>query len=795
MYKILIVDIETENRPWYGQVASPFNPENYIVAPGWRVDTVHDDGSIDEGEVQYRYFHSAEEADAGADWFNVLDECSIMVAHNSMFEQKWFLSKHRSVLEAFLKRGGRIACTQQAEYLISNQQELYPSLDETAIKYGGTHKVDGVKILWEQGYLTSQIDKDLLIEYLAGPSGDIENTAITFYGQMAKLEELGMTQMFWERCEAKLAFGYCEWFGLHVDPEVAEKNRAAQEAEIASLREQLQGLLPADLPPEVEFSWTSRYDLSALIYGGPVKGRIKVPYDPPQYVKIDCVETLDGDQLPWKDGEIYVDGEWYEPAALEQLEQVAFKRYASGKNKGQIKVVRVDSDEEKLKWGELVYQMPGLVKLEELPDVIKAKYLGKRAEFRGSQFLCDGVTPVYSTAEDALKGLKNFVPEVKLMVELSKLEKDTGTYYLRTEYNKDGSVKEVKGMLQFVQKEDNIVHHSLNTEATTTTRLSSSRPNLQNLPRADEDADGEAKSRVKEMFTSRFGAQGRIIEVDYSALEVVMLCAMTKDMDLLKLLQAGTDMHCYRLAFQLGEPYEEVLAKVKDEKHPEHGKYKALRSNIKPLSFADQYGASAAGLAFNTGCTIEFAEQFQENEAKLFPISRGYRQVIIDEVNRTGSQPSGIHREMYDNGRWGVYRRGYFAGPSTTRYSFRQHPTWDKESRQEIMAFKPTQMANYPFQGEAGFMMSSSMGRICRWLISKDWFDNQVCLINNVHDAAYMDAANEAVGREAALGAKAIMEDAPRHLTALWPAYDMADVPFPAAAEMGPSMMTKTHVE
>jgi hypothetical protein len=783
MYKILITDIETENKPWYGQVASPFNPENYIVAPGWRVDTVLDDGSVQVGPTEYRYFASAEEADAGADWFNVLDECQIMVCHNSMFEQKWFLSKYRTVLENFLKRGGRIACTAMGQYLISGQQDLYPSLDETAPLYGGTHKVDGVKILWEQGYLTSQIDKDLLIEYLAGPSGDIDNTALCWYGQQAKLAELGMTQMFWERCESQLAFGYCEWFGMYVDTDVAHKNRLEQEAEIARLTAELWNLLPKDMPDWVEFNFGSPFQLSALIYGGPVKGRRKVPYDPPQYVKADYykVQGTEGTLIE-------VDHPDLRPG-----EQWNFEVYKSGKNKGQYKVFREDTDEEKLKWQEDTFQMPGLVNLQTLPDVISSKYLGKRAEYRGAQTLSDG-SPVYSTAEEALDGLKNFVPEVALMVQLSKLEKDTGTYYLREERNAKGEVTKVKGMLQFVGP-DSIVHHSLNTTATVTGRLSSSRPNLQNLPRSDEDDDGVAKSKVKEMFTSRFGPDGRIIEVDYSALEVVMLCAMTKDTDLLALLQANTDMHCYRLAFKLGEDYASVKAKCKNEADPEHGKYKTMRSDIKPLSFADQYGASAAGLAFNTGCSLEFAEEFQANEMKLFPISRSFRQVIAKEVERTGSTPEGIHREMYDNGSWGVYRRGYYTGPSTTRYSFRQHKAWDKDSRTEIMTYKPTQMANYPFQGEAGFMMSVSMGRICRWLITKDWFNGQVCLINNVHDAAYLDAANEVVGREAALGAKVIMEDAPKYMTRLWPEYDMADIPFPAAAEMGPSMFDKTHVE
>ncbi|QHJ80514.1 MAG: hypothetical protein [Bacteriophage sp.] len=782
MYKIFVVDIETQNNPWYGNIASAFNPDNYIVAPGWRVDTVDDAGNVHVGETRWQYFNSKEEELANPGWFDVLNDPAvmIMVAHNASYELKWFLTRYRTVLEGFFKRGGRVACTALAEYLLSHQQDLYPALDETAVKHGGTHKVDGVKILWETGHLTSQIDKALLIEYLAGPSGDIDNTALTFYSQQQQLAAAGMDRMYWERCDALLAFAYCEWFGLYVDRETAERNLAAQEAEIAELTKQLRELLPKDLPDEVEFNWGSDYHMSALVYGGPVKYRHRVPYDPPQYVKADFYEFTDP-----VDGHV----EYHRVDEVHTLVDGALDtatRFKSGKNKGALKVFREDTSEEKLKWEETSINLPGLVNLHSLPSGIKEKYIGKRAEFRGARTLCDGVTPVYSTSTEALKGLKNFVPEVGLMVKLASLEKDTGTYYLRTEYNADGSVKKVKGMMQYIGP-DNIVHHSLNVTATVTTRLSSSNPNLQNLPR-------DRTSNVKEMFTSRFGEQGRIVEVDYSALEVVMLCAMTKDMDLLKLLQADTDMHCYRLAYRLGEPYEEVKRICDDEDDPRHKEYKAMRTDIKPLSFADQYGATAEGLAFNTGCTLEFAQEFQANEARMFPISRGFRQVIVDEVERTGNLPGSIHREMSDNGAWQVYRRGYYRAPSTTRYSFRQHKQWDKESRQEVMKYKATQMANYPFQGEAGFMMSVSMGRICRWLISKDWFGGKVCLINNVHDAAYLDVADEVVGREAALGVKAIMEDAPKYLTALFPEYDMADVPFPAAAEWGQNMQHKTHI-
>lgn len=776
MYKILHIDLEVQNHPYYGNVASPFHPDNYIVASGFRTDTVDGAGTVHVGTTQYKYYNSKEEFIAApvTEWLPIDPSVTVLVAHNGQFEIKWFLSYGRTVFEDFIKRGGRIACTAMGEYLVSHQQELYPALGETAVKYGGTHKVDGVKILWETGHLTSQIDKALLIEYLAGPSGDIDNTALCFYGQQQKLAEQGMDRMYWERCDALLAFAYCEWFGLYVDRETAERNLAAQEAEIAELQKELYKLLPDDLPEGVEFNWGSDYHMSALVYGGPVKYRHKVPYDPVQYVKADFYQLEVGGFIPIDEYRDYGDAR-------------NLVRYKSGKNKGQLKVFREDTDEIKRKWEDTSVILPGLVNLQSLPAGIKEKYIGKRAEFRGARTLCDDITPVYSTSTEALKGLKNFVPEVGLMVKLAALEKDTGAFYRRVEYNQDGSVKKESGLLQFVGP-DGIVHHSLNVTATVTGRLSASKPNMQQIPR-------DGTSKVKEMFASRFGAEGRVVEVDYSALEVVMLCAITKDTDLLALLQANTDMHCYRLAFQLNEPYEDVYEKCHNEQHPEHKQYKQMRTDVKPLAFADQYGASAEGIAFNVGCTVEFAKQFQENEMKLFPISRGYRKVISDEVERTGALPSGIHREMSDTGVWQVYRRGYFTGPSTTRYSFRQHKSWDKESRQEIMKYKDTQMANYPMQGDASFMMSAAMGRICRWLISKEWFGGAVCLINNVHDCCHLDCSNPDVALEAGRGIKFIMEDMPRYLTEKFPAFDMADIPFPAAMEIGTNLMDKSHAE
>ncbi|WP_411016471.1 DNA polymerase, partial [Salmonella sp. s40490] len=131
-----------------------------------------------------------------------------------------------------------------------------------------------------------------------------------------------------------------------------------------------------------------------------------------------------------------------------------------------------------------------------------------------------------------------------------------------------------------------------NNCATVTGRLSGSRPNMQNIPR-------DGTSKVKQMFESRFGKEGRIVEVDYSALEVVALASISGDKNLLQQLIDGTDMHCYRLAGALGEDYATVFEKCHDKSHPEHKKYKQLRTDIKPRAFANQYGASAMGISFS----------------------------------------------------------------------------------------------------------------------------------------------------------------------------------------------------
>lgn len=788
---ILITDYETQNHPYYGSVASPYCPDNYIVESAWRIDRTHDDGTVEVGPVESVRYNSRAHFEAApvSEWLPIPADCWLIVAHNAAYEISWFLTFARAEFEAFLKRGGRVFCTMHSEYIASDFQSMYPSLDETAPKYGGTHKVDGVKILWEQGVLTSQIDPILLHDYLV--NGDIPNTALCFYGQCATFAQRNQMQYVWERMDALLAWAYCEWFGLFVNMPIARKNQEEQEQRIREIKQELQQYIPKDLPETLDFNFGSDFHMSALVYGGPIKYRKKVPYDPPQYVKYDAYLADVNGTLQYIDVSDW-QPEWTYPRTL----------YKSGKNKGLPKVFRLDTEEEKLKWEDDLYFCQGLVNIQGLPEVIREKY-AERREFRQARNLQDD-TPVYSTSTDAMEALARQGFEFcKLVNELAALEKDTGTYYLREVLDAEGKVKERKGMLQYVIPErpdgSGIIHHRLNTCATVTGRLSSSNPNLQNLPRPDEDGDGVAKSKVKQVFTSRFGDNGRITEVDYSALEVVMSCVHTGDTKLLGLLQAGTDMHCYRLAFREELPYEEVYERCHNKKHELHPLWKAMRTGIKAPSFAAQYGATAKGIAFATGCTVEFAQAFLDNEAALFPQTIGFRAVIKEEVERTGAEGR-MYREQADDGSYRVYRIGTWTSPAGARYSFRQKEQWKEvvpgQRKQKVMDYKETEMANYWCQGEAFFLMAVAAGMVLRALLARDWFDNQVCLITNVHDALYLDSANPEVGREASLLVKQCMEDAPKRIHQLWPNYGIiGEVPFPAEAEMGTSMYSKEKVE
>ena len=802
MSRIMVLDLETENNPYYGAVASPRHPDNYVVAVGQALDT-----NPFDGEITGAYY-----TERPAKWLTIPDDVWLLVAHNAPFELDWMLCQENAEITKFLARGGRIFCTAYAEYLLTNQQETYPSLDATAPKYGGTHKVDGVKILWEQGNLTSQIDKALLMEYLIGPEGDIENTRKTFYGQYAMLVARGMWDMALVRMEGLLFNCYAMQSGLHVDRKIAFDELELINTDLDTITQHFYKFRQ-HIPEYVQFKDSSDYHMSAWLYGGPIKYKIRDTWFEddgvtPKYENAKCMKFGDTFVTIPEGG---ITAEQFQ-ACVQQ--HGAVDRSKAGKNKGQPREHTVKTAAVKQRWYDRVFDCKPLLDLNLLPNDIQKEF---RQEFAGKRKLVDE-SPVYSTGTDAIEMLskrKEFPEEQRELLELllkyAKLDKDAGTYYLREVKDEEGNVVKQSGMLQYLTPQS-IVYHTLNATATVTTRLSGTKPNMQNIPRGDT-------SNVKNMFTSRFDSEvwlsyanqsglisdvlfcecmnnisagirnGAVLEADYSALEVVALAAFSKDKALIKALLEGIDMHCMRLSKKLGEPYESVLLKCKDEHHPEHKAYKTMRTDIKPPSFAYQYGATAAGIAFATGCTIEYAEEFIANEKALFPdVESFYEDVVFREIENNTT----MHREQTENGGWRVYKRGVWRSPGGTCYEFRQYPktVWANGQKVDTMQFKPTQMRNYPIQGESGFFVQGIAGLVVRWLLSRGFFGGKVFIINQVHDALYLDV-HVTVLSEVASTIKQIMESVPEFYKPL--GYDLC-VPFPVEVEAGPSMNDKEKV-
>ena len=756
------IDLETENHTYFGALASPRHPKNFVVACGW---------AVGNGPVQHTC-HTQRES-----FLKIPDECDILVAHNAPFEMDWFLVQEREEIMRFLARGGRVFCTAYAEYLITNQQETYPSLDETAPKYGGTHKVDGIKILWQQGVLTSEIDKALLLDYLCGPNGDIENTRKCFLGQAAILQARGMWNMALARMEGMLYNTFAMDAGLFVHKETAHAQLAEQSNRLVELQHEF-ARFRQHIPAYVEFKDTSDYHMSAWLFGGPIRYRIQdVWYNEdgtPKHEKADFFKFADGTLVLCEEAQAH--------AELYVNKHGPVEKAKAGKNKGQPRVFREDTSTPKLKWYDRLFECPALIPLGSFPQEIQKMF---KEEFSGKRKLADE-SPVYSTGSDCIEMLSKrseLSDEVRALMtyllEYAKVDKDVGTYYLREECDEAGNVVKQSGMLQYLTPES-IVYHVLNCTSTVTGRLSSNRPNMQNIPRGDT-------SNVKKMFTSRFGDDGYVIEADYSALEVVTLAAFSNDKNLVKALLEGIDMHCMRLSQQLGESYEEVLQKCKDDSHPDHKRYKTMRTDIKPKAFAYQYGATAHGIAFATGCSVEEAQAFIDAEKALFPDVESYYE---DVIFRTVETNTTMHREQNpETQAWSVYKRGVWQSPAGTCYEFRQYPKtkFVNGQRVSLMEFKPTQMRNYPIQGESGFFVQVIAGIVARWFISKNFFAGKAFIINQVHDALYFDVHKDVLA-EVCRTVKYIMESLPTVMQSY--GYSL-QVPFPAEVEYGPSMFTK----
>ncbi|KEG10347.1 putative mitochondrial DNA polymerase I protein C [Trypanosoma grayi] len=314
------------------------------------------------------------------------------------------------------------------------------------------------------------------------------------------------------------------------------------------------------------------------------------------------------------------------------------------------------------------------------------------------------------------------------------------------------------------------VHGELCHTVTATGRLSSQSPNLQNIPKEED---------LRRLIVSRFGrSEGRMIEADYSQLEVVVLAALSRDTRMLQELREKVDFHCLRVSLMTKEPYADVVRKAKKEKDPH---YIQLRQQAKTFSFQRQYGAGIATIATTTGLTEHEVERLIAAEEQHYKdLGRFYR-LVMDCVEAGADRL--LRLRTLDAATWPPAMRRmilltepihYFVVPTGSKFDFSK----DKKSIPRLK--------NYPVQGLAGEIVQIMCGSIIRRFYARRNYNDKAFLVNTVHDCVWIDA-HASVADEVMRDVSDIMSSTSEFISTLWPDMKL-DAPFNADIHIGPSL-------
>jgi DNA polymerase-1 len=217
-----------------------------------------------------------------------------------------------------------------------------------------------------------------------------------------------------------------------------------------------------------------------------------------------------------------------------------------------------------------------------------------------------------STDSGVLEELRGTHPIIELILEHRHLQKLQGTY--------------VDALQQLVDPVTGRVHTSFNQTGAATGRLSSSDPNLQNIPiRTD------IGKRVRRAFVARPGA--RLVSADYSQIELRVLAHMADEPTLLEAFEKGEDPHAVTAAEVLGIPFESVTA--------DH------RRVAKMINFGVLYGMSDYGLAERTGLASADASEFIDRYFQRFGTVKAFQDRIIHNAEDTGYAETMLGRRRY----------------------------------------------------------------------------------------------------------------------------------------------------
>ncbi|MBQ3062880.1 MAG: DNA polymerase I, partial [Clostridia bacterium] len=284
----------------------------------------------------------------------------------------------------------------------------------------------------------------------------------------------------------------------------------------------------------------------------------------------------------------------------------------------------------------------------------------------------------YSTDADTLEKLRDKHEIIGLILEYRKLTKLRSTY--------------VEGLLKTVAS-DGRVHSTFNQMVTATGRLSSTDPNMQNIP--VREAIG---SEIRKCFVP---AEGNVfIDADYSQIELRVLAHIAQDEMMINAFNSGEDIHAVTASQVFGVPLSEVTSQ--------------MRSRAKAVNFGIVYGISAFSLSEDIGVMPKQAQQYMDAYLEKYHGVREYMAKIKEQARE----------------------EGYVA----TSFGRRRWIPELKASNFNVRAFGERVALNTPIQGTAADIIKIAMIRVYRALREEGL---RARLILQVHDELILECPED----------------------------------------------------
>jgi DNA polymerase-1 len=308
----------------------------------------------------------------------------------------------------------------------------------------------------------------------------------------------------------------------------------------------------------------------------------------------------------------------------------------------------------------------------------------------------------YSTAADVLEELRaqDTTGVIEILLQYRELEKLRSTY--------------LDALPALVNPQTGRIHTSFNQTGIVTGRLSSSDPNLQNIP-----IRSETGRQVRDAFIA--APSHMLVGADYSQVELRILAHVSGDESLCEAFRQEQDVHATTAAAIFGIPVEQVT--------------RAQRSLAKSINFGLMYGMGAFRLARDSGMDVHEAEAFIKAYFERFPKVRQY----LDETRRMAVEKGYVETLLKRRRTFEIFQDQ--AGP---RRSDVERRAAEREA------------VNMPIQGTAADIIKLAMIRLHRAL-SERGLRSQIIL--QVHDELVLEAPEEEVEEVAAL-VKEVMEGA-----------------------------------